>query len=111
MSSPGRTLIEIDPTDLGLAWLVPRTFFFAVEIGIMMMSSWSWPHELWPLRSSMPITVKGTFLIRMIWPVGSASPKRLSAVVWPTRATFVAPSTSSTLICRPSTAGQSRASK
>src|SRR5207249_4193762 len=46
-----------------------------------MTSSWSWPHELWPLRSSMPITVKGTFLIRMIWPTDSASPKRLSAVL------------------------------
>src|SRR5207245_497283 len=59
MSSPGRILIEIDPTDLGLAWLVPRTFFFAVELGITMMPAWSWPPELWRLRSRPPVTVKG----------------------------------------------------
>ena len=55
--------------------------------------------------------MNGTFLMRMIWPTASDSPKRLSAVVWPRSATFVAPSTSSWTTGRPSSTGQSRASK
>ncbi len=83
MSSPARILTEIAPTERALAWLMPSTFFLAVESGISTTSSWSWPHEFWPLRSSTPITVKGTFLMRTIWPIGSASPNRFCAVVWP----------------------------
>jgi len=38
--------------------------------------------------------VKGIFFMRMILPMGSASPKRLSATVWPMMQFLSAPSTS-----------------
>ena len=66
MSSPVRILTEIACTARGLELLLPSTFFLAVESGISRMSSWSWPHEFCPLRSSTPITVNGTFLMRTI---------------------------------------------
>ena len=53
--------MEMVLTARGLAWLTPSTFFFAVESGIRMTSSWSHPWELCPLRCSIPITVNGTF--------------------------------------------------
>src|SRR5207244_6185995 len=62
--------------DRNPARLTPRTFFFAVERGMRIVSSWSWPDVLCPFRSSTPITVNGILLIRMISPTGSASPKR-----------------------------------
>src|SRR5207245_1469598 len=111
MSSPGRILMEMVETARGFALLTPRMFFFAAASGRRMTSSWSCPHELCPLRSSTPMTRKGMLRMRMICPRGSASAKRFSTVVWPSSATFVAPSTSSPPIGRPATTDQSRASK
>src|SRR5207247_10391801 len=111
MSSPGRILMEMVGAARGFALLTPRMFFFAAASGRRMTSSWSCPHELCPLRSSTPMTRNGMFRMRMICPRGSASAKRFSTVVWPSSATFVAPSTSSPPIGRPATTDQSRASK
>ncbi len=97
MARASPTLTAMEPTARALAWLLPSTFFLAVLSGISTVSSWSWPKVVWPLRSSTPMTPKGTFLIRMIWPSGSPSPKRLLATVWPMSATLAAPSTSSWL--------------
>ncbi len=101
----------IAPTARPLAWLPPSTLVLAVVMGIRIWSSWSWPHVVWPLRSSTPMMVNGTFLIRITWPSGSSSPNRLRATVWPTSATFDAPSTSSWVSIRPSITSQSRAGK
>ena len=106
-----RTRTEMDPTDLALAWLPPITLFFAVDIGIRMASSWSCPQVFWPFLSRTPTTVNGTFLMRMTWPSGSASPKRFWLTVWPSRATLAAPSTSSWVRRRPSITPHSRAVK
>ena len=103
--------MEMVETARGFALLTPRMFFFAAASGRRMTSSWSCPHELCPLRSSTPMTRNGMFRMRMICPRGSASAKRFSTVVWPSSATFVAPSTSSPPIGRPATTDQSRASK
>jgi hypothetical protein len=111
MARASRTLTAMEPTARALAWLLPSTFFLAVLSGISTVSSWSWPKVVWPLRSSTPITPKGTFLIRMTWPSGSPSPKRLPTTVWPMSATLAAPSTSSWLKRRPSVTSHSRAMK
>src|SRR6266436_717902 len=81
MARASRTLTAIDPTERALAWLAPSTFFLAVLSGIRTVSSWSWPNVVCPLRSRVPMTVKGTFLIRITWPSGSLSPNRLPATV------------------------------
>src|SRR3990170_3671549 len=73
---------------------VPKIFFWAVVMGMKMVSSWSWPEGDWPFVSRTPSTVKGTFLILIVWPTGSWSPKRLSTTVRPRSATLVAPLTS-----------------
>ena len=39
-----------------------------------------------PLAASTPITVKGTFLMRMILPTGSSAPKRFCDDGWPSTA-------------------------
>ena len=54
-----------------------------------------------PCVSSTPTTVNGTFLMRMTWPSGSASPKRFWLTVCPSSATLAAPSTSSWVRKRP----------
>ena len=41
----------------------------------------------WPLGTSVPMTVKGTFLMRMTWPTGLWPLNRLSITVLPSRAT------------------------
>ena len=111
MSSPSRTLTEMAPTERALAWLTPRSLRLAVESGTRMRSSWSWPHVVCPFFPRTPTIVKGTFLMRMTWPTGSESAKRLRATVSPSTATFVAPSTASWANGCPATTGQSRASK
>ena len=59
-----------------------------------------------------PMTVKGTFLIRITWPSGSSSPNRFRATVCPTSATLDAPSTSSRVNERAgSSRSQSRAAR
>ncbi len=83
------------PTDLELAWLVPRICRLAVEIGIRIRSSWSWPVIDCPLALSTPTTANGTFLMRIIWPTGLVSPNRFWATVLPSSATFAPEFTSS----------------
>ncbi len=95
MARASRTLTEMEPTRARWPGSLPSTFCLAVLSGIRIVSSWSWPQVVWPLRSSTPMTVNGTFLIRMTCPTGSSSPKRLLATVWPISATLAAPSTSS----------------
>ena len=107
-SAPSWIFTEIALTARALACVTPMTFFLAVLIGISTTSSWSWPQLDWPLRSSTPTTTNGTFRIRTICPMGSVPPNRLSTTVWPTRATFAAPSTSSGPKYFPSAAGHSR---
>ena len=92
-------------------WLLPCTFRLALLSGLSTVSSWSWPNVVWPLRWRTPITPKGTFLIRITWPSGSLSPKRLPATVCPMSATLAAPSISSWLKRRPSATSHSRAEK
>ena len=103
-------MTEIALTARAFPWLMlPMTFFFAVLSGMNTMSSWSVPQLDCPLRSRIPVTAKGIFRIRIICPIGSVDPKRLSATVCPTSATLVAPSMSSWLMNLPATTGHSRA--
>ena len=111
MARASPTFTAMEPTERAFAWLAPSTFFLAVLRGIRTVSSWSWPKVVCPLRSSSPITVKGTFLMRITWPSGSPSPNRLLATVWPRSATLLAPSISSRLKSRPSTTSHSRVVK
>ena len=55
----------------------------------MMTSSWSRPLVSTPLGCVTPMTSKGTPLrpMRMVWPMGSALPKRFSTTVGPSTAT------------------------
>ncbi len=106
-----RILMLTEPTARPFAWLPPITLVLAVLSGMRIWSSWSWPQVVWPLRSSTPMTVNGTFLMRITSPSGSSSPNRLRATVCPIMATLAAASTSSWVSCRPSITSQSRAGK
>ena len=68
---------------------VPKTFFWAVVIGINTKSSWSCPIPDWPLVLSRPITLNGIPPIRIVLLIGSISPKSSVVTVWPKMATFV----------------------
>ena len=95
MSSASLTRTETVPTARGFDCVRPIAFFLAVESGTRMTSSWSCPQADWPFGSRTPATVNGTFLIRMVWPTASVSPKRLRQTVSPRTATLLAASTSS----------------
>ncbi len=110
MSAPSAVFTEIEPMRFCLPPVWPSTRLRAVEIGIRMMSSWSWPSAFWPLRSSTPMIVSGTLRTRITWSTGSTpSPNSCLAVVRPISATLPEPEISAGSNSRPDASGQSRA--
>src|SRR5438477_71446 len=59
--------------------------FITVVYGAMTVSSWSWPIVLPPLLSRTPMTLKGMFLMRIIWSTAWAPPP--TAIIAMTQAT------------------------
>src|SRR5262245_33943986 len=62
-----------------------------------------------PLLDRTPVTLKGRFLMRIVWPVGSSPPgMRGAALRPPTTPTLAAPRTSASVNVVPLSIGQSR---
>ena len=70
--------------------VVPMIFLRTVSYGAMTMSSWSCPIVDPPLDSRTPTTLNGMFLMRIVLPIGSSSPKRFVFTVCPSTHTLLA---------------------
>ena len=82
-------------------WVMCRNFRCTVVYGVMSTSSWSsWPFE--PFATSVPTTLNGMSLMRIIEPTGSASPNSCFTTLWPSTQTFAAPRTSESVMKTPS---------
>ena len=62
ISAPSRTFTEIVPTERSFAWLPPSMRLRAVEIGMRITSSWSWPQDVCPLLPRMPTTLNSRMI-------------------------------------------------
>src|SRR5260370_5909893 len=89
----------------------PVILFCAVVNGITTKSSWSRPVAENPLAWSTPITRKGTAFTLMVLPMGSSSPNKLAATVWPSTQTAALFSRSSWVKPAPSAISHLRISK